>query len=238
MITVKKNNISFNVIRQEEIDTATTEDFWTDHYSKWEPETFRALDLFLNNKKDFLDIGAWVGPMSLYASFLSRKVISVEPDTTAFSLLEQNIALNNINNINAINKACSFKEKIYMDAKVCWGSSMTTSLEEQSDNSREVDCISVNDLLKLGSFSLIKVDIEGYEESIIPECIDLIKGIPLYLSFHLPFFRKEDSIEKLIESLSQYNYAYNENLEQVSVNEFSGRHFSSYLFLPKELSDY
>jgi len=238
MIAVKKNNINFNVVEQQEIDTVTDWDFWTDHFDDWEPETFRILDLFLNNQNDFLDIGAWVGPVSLYASFLSRNVISVEPDTTAFSFLEQNIALNNINNINAINKACSSKDKIYMDARVCWGSSMTTSLEEKSDNSREIDCISVNDLLKLGSFSLIKVDIEGYEESIIPECIKLIKDIPLYLSFHLPFFRKENSVEKLIESLNEYHYVYNENLEQVSVNEFSGRHFSSYLFLPKELSEY
>lgn len=238
MIPVKKNNISFNVVEQREIDTATTEDFWTDHYAKWEPETFRALDLFLNNQKDFLDIGAWVGPMSLYASFLSRNVISVEPDTTAFSLLKENIALNSINNINAINKACSFKEKIYMDARVCWGSSMTTSTEEKSANTQEVDCISVDELLKLGSFSLIKIDIEGYEESIIPESIDLIKDIPLYLSFHLPFFTKENSVEKLIESLNKYNYVYNENLEQVSINEFSEKHFSSYLFLPKELSEY
>jgi FkbM family methyltransferase len=238
MISVKKNNINFNVVEQKSIDVITDWNFWGEEYEKWEPETFKILDLFLSKEKDFLDIGAWVGPVSLYASFVARNVISVEPDTTAFSLFEQNVELNNIKNITPINKACSFREKLYMDAKVGWGSSMTTSMEKESSTTQEVDCISVDDLLKLGSFSLIKIDIEGYEESIIPECIESIRDIPLYLSFHLPFFKKENSVKKLAESLSQYHYVYNENFEQVSIDEFSGRHFSSYLFLPKELSEY
>lgn len=238
MITVKKNDISFNVVEQEDINESTKSNFWIDHFPNWEQETFRVFDLFLNKNKDFLDIGAWIGATSIYSSYLAQNVISIEPDVIAFSYLQKNIDINNIKNITAINKACSFREKIYMNSKVCWGSSETTSSEEKLDNSLEVDCISVDNLLKMGNFSLIKIDIEGYEEYIIPECIDSIKNIPLYLSFHIDFFRKENSIDSLIESLSKYKFVYNENLEKVSINEISERKLSSYLFLPKELSEY
>lgn len=238
IIDVKKNNIKFKAYSQEIIDDVMNWNFWQDGFSTWEPETFNIFDIFLNKEKDFLDIGAWVGPTSIYSSFLSKNVISVEPDPVAFNFLSKNILLNNIDNIYLLNKACSIDKEVFIDPKYCLGSSMTIVVENESATSIKVDGITLDDLLKLGDFSLIKMDIEGYEEIIIPNFIDNILNIPLFLSIHIPFYSNNDNFNLLKSSLSKYNFIYNENLDLISINKIDEIDFGSYLFLPRSIDEY
>ena len=235
IINVKKNKIEFKAYSQEIIDDIMKWNFWQDGFDNWEPETFNIFDIFLNKEKDFLDIGAWVGPTSIYSSFLCKKVVSVEPDPIAFDFLSKNIALNNINNVILLNKACSTDKYVFIDPKYCLGSSMTIVVNEKTENSIKVDGVSINELLLLGNFSLIKMDIEGYEEALLPKNINLICNIPLFLSIHKPFYTNSSN---LLETLSLYNFIYNEKLERVDISQILVNDFDSFLFLPGDLNDF
>lgn len=46
---------------------------------------------FLRPEHTFIDLGAWVGSHSLFASTIARRVYAVEPDPVAFKILEQNV---------------------------------------------------------------------------------------------------------------------------------------------------
>lgn len=61
----------------------------------WEPHTFVLLDQHLRADKVFVDIGAWVGPLALYACTKPDvRVVALEPDTVALARLRRNLALN------------------------------------------------------------------------------------------------------------------------------------------------
>ncbi len=233
---VCKNGEKFKAYSQDIIDDVMNWNFWRDGFENWEPETFNIFDIFLSKDKDLLDIGAWVGPTSIYGSLKSRQVISVEPDPIAFDFLGKNIDLNNIDNITLINKACSNDSIVYINSKYCFGSSMSFVSDEESEkNSVKVDGVSIEDLLSLGDFSLIKMDIEGYEEILLPSNIDLITNIPLFLSIHKPFYSNPSN---LLEALSLYNFIYNEKLEKVDISQILINDFDSFLFLPGDLNDF
>lgn len=65
-------------------------------YWKWIGEgrydhEWKIYDEHLKPEHTFVDLGAWVGAHSLYASTIAKKVIAVEPDPVAFELLTRNV---------------------------------------------------------------------------------------------------------------------------------------------------
>lgn len=227
-ITVHKNRISFNVIDDKIFHQPIEYDFWG-QYDSWENQTFNIFDKFLSKDKDFLDIGAWVGATSLYSTFLSRKVVCVEPDKVAFSFLERNMKINNINNHIGINKALSNEKELRISEVNFWGSSMTRV--SGSGIGDLVETISFPDLISIGDYSLIKMDIEGYEEIIIPSIVDILKKlrIPILISFHEPFFNnKKNTVKNLISLLSFYKNILNDDFSEIDMNNLP--QFSSYIF--------
>ena len=94
---IKINNIELQV----ENDMT----FWN-NISEWEKYSFEIIDKFINGNT-FVDIGAWNGVLSMYASFKAKEVHSFEPDKIAFKNLENNIKLNSINNIKINNAGAS-----------------------------------------------------------------------------------------------------------------------------------
>src|ERR1700690_749952 len=61
---------------------------------KWEQETFDILDHFISKNDIVIDLGAWAGPISLYAAHLAKKVYAIEADSVIFSELENNVKAN------------------------------------------------------------------------------------------------------------------------------------------------
>ncbi len=61
----------------------------------WEPHTFVLLDQHLRPNSVFVDIGAWVGPLTLYACTKPGvRVVALEPDAIALRRLRENLQLN------------------------------------------------------------------------------------------------------------------------------------------------
>lgn len=65
-------------------------------YWKWVAEgrfdhEWRAYGQYLKPQHVFVDLGAWIGSHSMYASTITKRILSVEPDPVAFKILEANL---------------------------------------------------------------------------------------------------------------------------------------------------
>jgi FkbM family methyltransferase len=213
-ITVKKNNFTFNVIDDDLFHRPPGFDYWEKFYPDSEPSVFRAYDKYLNKQKDFLDIGAWIGPNTIYAAELSRKVIAVEPDPVAFSFLQKNVEANKFKNVILLEKAFSSSKQVAIDPSVELGDSMTRVLDSINSDRKTVDGVNMEELLSLGDYSLIKIDIEGYESIAIPSFEEsLINAkIPMLLSLHTSFNpNRQEGHRSLVASLSKiYTHAFDD----------------------------
>ena len=179
----------------------------------WEPSTFAVLDKYLSPDRDYLDIGAWIGPTVLYGARRARKVWCFEPDPTAFRHLAWNLDLNDIQNVSAFSVALSDRFGVARMASVRGepGDS-TSSLLHDADHGNDALTIAwdqfaaVNDLSKV---SLVKMDIEGAEFFVLPELIAWLKARrpALLLSTHAPMLPEHERHEKvaaLLDALSFY----------------------------------
>ena len=80
-----------------------------------EPETIFWIKK-INKKDTLIDIGANVGVYSLYAGKNNIKTFSIEPFQKNYKSLKQNIRLNNLKNVKALNLAISnFKGKAFFN---------------------------------------------------------------------------------------------------------------------------
>jgi FkbM family methyltransferase len=71
------------------------ETFWDKmEAGQWEPETLAALAGRVGPGTTMLDIGAWVGPITLLCASLGAEVLALEPDARAFAMLTRNVAAN------------------------------------------------------------------------------------------------------------------------------------------------
>ncbi|MCX8954971.1 FkbM family methyltransferase, partial [Ruegeria sp. NA] len=154
----------------------------------WEPETFAVLDRYLSPESDYLDIGAWIGPTVLYGARKARHVWCFEPDPSAYRFLAWNLDLNDIHNVSALGVALSDKFGVARMASVRGepGDSTSSLLH---DGAHGIDALTiawdqfaaVNDL---SAVSLVKMDIEGAEFSVLPTLVPWLKQQrpALYLS--------------------------------------------------------
>jgi hypothetical protein len=131
-------------------------DFW-ENFSSWENETFEILDRFLDKNKIFIDIGAWIGPSSIYASRKSKHIFALENDTKSIEILEQNCK-DNCKNYTIDHKSLDISIKYFI-------------------NENSID---------ISNVSLIKVDISGKEENILNDLYEIysLYKIPIYIRFN------------------------------------------------------
>jgi len=163
-------------------------DEWWKGYDQFEPWT---LDLVGNlGKTDIMvDVGAWIGPVSLYASQFADHVLALEPDPIAARVLRRNVDLNGITNVNVVESALAAKpgqRRLYQGGEHWWGSSMS-SLANQAGERMDVSAIDLYEMLRLlpGKPDLIKVDIEGGEDELFTDAaIWALLGCPIILSLH------------------------------------------------------
>ena len=61
---------------------------------QWEPQTLALLDHLLRVGSHFVDVGAWIGPTTLYAAAKGANVDAYECDPMALAILRRNIRMN------------------------------------------------------------------------------------------------------------------------------------------------
>jgi len=123
-----------------------------------------------NNEPKIIDAGANIGLSVLYFKFLypKAKIIAIEPDPTAFKYLEENISQNRLQGVEVIQACVSDekgKEKLYLSDNL-----INSSLFAKGEGIT-VDAVCLSDLLKIDTYDLVKVDIEGAETKVFQDLI-------------------------------------------------------------------
>ncbi|SLN45857.1 hypothetical protein TRL7639_02489 [Falsiruegeria litorea R37] len=209
----------------------------------WEPETFKILDEHLSMDRDYLDIGAWIGPTVLYGARKARRVMCFEPDPVALRHLLWNLELNDIRNVSAFGVALSDSFGVTRMASMHGEAGDSTS-SLLNDGTHGTDALTIswdqfagaNDLSKV---SLVKMDIEGAEYGVLPSLLPWLKEHrpALYLSTHAPYLDEDTRTERtrqLMSSLSFYGSCTDETGEPVTSEHWATPQalsgFRSYIF--------
>lgn len=160
-------------------------------------ETFSLIDNVLNIGSTFVDIGAWIGTLSLYAAAKQAKVVTYECDPVALDNLSQNIAANpklspRIYTIALALTDTTREQALYSDA---FGNSESSIYSEcPSKTTKQKTVIQTMDVLSAFNINkfhqnqkcLIRIDVNGCEFEIIPRLRSLISNSQCmwYISFN------------------------------------------------------
>lgn len=222
---VFKRDVSFVV--KKDINLS----FWTDAYPGWRNLEFDLFDNLLDSNKVFIDIGAWIGPISLYALFKSKHIVCVEADKDAYNDLCENLKLNsnNINDYTVIQKALFNRNDIHVlfgKNRFINGSRLNDSTSHIymnnyiNDECYLVKTITIHEILRSyninsNDVSMIRIDIEGGEEFILNDLIDINKKyeIPVYINFHYDWWVNKD--------LNRFPFLNIEQKQQIISNPFT-----------------
>lgn len=156
----------------------------------WEDSTLRFVRETTDADTTFIDIGAWIGPVSLVAGARAKRVIAIEPDPVAVAELQENVALNaapiEIWHAGIDARAGSLK----LFAKTDFGDTMTSSLGDPSAQSVDVAAVSFDDISAAiagpAQKVVVKMDVEGHEYAVSEQLIAFARRhkAPLNLSLH------------------------------------------------------
>lgn len=162
-------------------------DFWLSmDNGEWEDETLSFIKRNAKQGTTLYDVGAWIGPVSLYASHLGAGVISIEPDPIAFAELAKNNQLND-NRLIILNRAISNNaDPLTLYVKSELGDSETSALlKGRGAREISVGSMRLSELPQPEGEKIVKVDIEGFEYEILDQLIDFCRDAKaLHLSIH------------------------------------------------------
>ena len=142
-----------------------------------------------DKSSNFIDIGANVGIFSLFAAKRNHKVISIEPESLNFALLNLNIFDNKLNkNISAYPLSIDKKSKLsHLNIhKFGWGNAMHSFDAEIIINNKKKEPqflqgsigISLDDFIEQLKFipDYVKIDVDGNELSVLKGSPNLLKS--------------------------------------------------------------
>ena len=191
----------------------------------WEPDSFRVLDRMLLPGCTFVDVGAWIGPLTLYAATVAGCCHAFEPDPVARAALEANLRLN---------PALARRVVVHAEAVAArpgpvrlgnitserGGDSMSSLLFAGADTGWEVPSVTLSEVLTMvattpaSPLGLVKIDIEGSEVEVLEAALEMIEDQhpPLFLSVHPRFWEDTGPRQRRLEVLASVLSSYPEVL--------------------------
>lgn len=189
--------------------------FWRNvEAGTWEPETFEVLNKYCTPGKTFIDVGAWNGVCSIYASSLGAECRAVEPDPEALKYLQANIKLNEAN-VRVYNVCIAGKDGVVsLNTQASFGNSMSSIVDRGGiATSTSVRAVTLETFVRLAKIDmanvcLVKIDIEGGEVDLITQAADFLKEHKpiIYLSLHPAWFPGKDADTERIADVVFSNY--------------------------------
>lgn len=177
----------------------------------WLIQEYHNEDFIIKNNDIVIDVGAHIGLFSLYVSVycLDGKIFSFEPVKENFSLLNQNINLNNKKNISIFNCAVSSKNelvKVFLDNDDSGHSLFSSGEHYEKIHSKSLERIFLENNIE--HCDLLKLDCEGAEyeifETLPTEFFSKIQKI--VIEYHFADTQPE-LLEKLIKKLKLCSYS-------------------------------
>jgi FkbM family methyltransferase len=142
---------------------------WVDN-DRWEPYLFTFLEKVLTPETTLIDIGAWVGPASLYASRLCKQVHAFEPDPIAYEILQTNLEANGIKNVRTFPLAImGHIGNVSLGAA---GLGCSVSRTSCIENSFSAPCVTLTNFVTVHNIKepvVIKIDVEGAEDRLLQD---------------------------------------------------------------------
>jgi FkbM family methyltransferase len=188
---VRISGQTFSVV----VSRSNAAEFW-DHAAAggWEDDTLAFVRAHVRPSTTFVDIGAWIGPVSLFASRFAARVLAIEPDPVAHGDLERNIALNpRPEGQGAVDVwfvgVDNAPGELVLFAPGELGGSITSSIPVEGGIKVRVRTVSFADIdARIGNARdvVVKVDIEGHEYQVVEQLAQFIARhrAPLHLSLH------------------------------------------------------
>lgn len=140
---------------------------------RWEPATKQILETYLRPGSLFIDIGAWIGPVTRWALDLGATVHTYEPDPIAYQHLTENCP-------TASNSRYAVSNESYVQLDQPNGDSNTRIVAE---GTAIAYTIPPRIILDRGTPALIKIDVEGYETEILPDILRYAT-CPIWVAWH------------------------------------------------------
>lgn len=178
--------------------------------------------LSASDEKIFIDIGANVGHHTLFASQFAKKVYSFEPYQKVRDSLEEKLSKNSITNVTVVplalgsnNEELSFFEPA--DFNTGTGSFIKDFKTTNEDNGLKLIVRNGTELfaeLGIKTATLIKLDVEGFEASVI-------KGLLPFIVKNKPAIIMEYSKE------SQNLFTQNEDIKKILADTYEMKMFNS-----------
>ena len=194
--------------------------FFRDTSSKtWRRERFAVLDRFLGPGKLFVDVGAWLGPQTVYAArAVKARVVALEPDPAALRALDMAVLTNDCTQVFVIPKAVGVDAG---GARVVPNPHLPGAVFGDPGSvvtyggvaGVPTACISVSELEAMGLFqaaALIKIDINGGEQDVLTDLLAKCfqHRVPLYVVFHVPWWTSRGPTLDSIISTATHLYPY------------------------------
>lgn len=147
----------------------------------WEPDTLAAVGALAGPGTLLIDLGAWIGPISLMAAARGARVLAFEPDPRAFELLAANLAANPAlaGAVRLHNRAAAPEPgRIRLGSPRKPGDSMGSILMAGNAAATwEADTLTSGDIAALADGAeriVLKIDIEGAEYALLPHLAPLL----------------------------------------------------------------
>lgn len=217
-----------------------------------ELETEKHILKFAKNASSFIDIGANIGYFSLMLAhkFPTLPVIAFEPNPNNVRFLKKNSDLNNLKNLKLFEMCLSDKEGVVEFAvppmdESGWGRIAGTNTPLEGFKKVSAKCETLDHLMEVGLFeqtkpSLLKMDIEGFEEKALRGAEKfLVKYKPiLCIELNDPCLVENGSssqnVMHFLNTLGYDGYFINgDKLEKTSVPKEDYK-FLNYFFMPKK----
>lgn len=173
---------------------------------------FRRINTFLINnniiKNNIIDLGAWIGDNSIpWAKNIKGIVYAIDPSPNNIQFILETCKINNIRNINLIQKAISDKnQELYTndDINHC---SFVYGLDAEGNGKLKVESVSLDHLYDtniIDNIGYIHLDAEGLEYKIIRGSHKIIEKFNPIISFeqHLEM----DNYNQIINHLKEKKY--------------------------------
>lgn len=174
-------------------------------------------DKHLKPEHTFIDLGAWVGAHSLYASLIAKRIVSVEPDPVAYKILVENLSnLSPRPETHVLSTAITGHKGTVRIGSGFLGASTTRINPNagggigawEEGQQCEVPCETLRELCnQLPDPLFIKMDVEGAEELIFEDVEFFKERKPtLYIEFHPFWWNDEQKVRKHFQRIAD-NYA-------------------------------